>query len=364
MSRSPRNVRQLVLTNREDDDFLKEKFDTLRSLARDDRQEAEMLRSRIDQQSELIAILKQRADQNQERCETLLKRIVELDEARAAFECQASEERRQREIIGGYQNAKNSIHYAWLLISTYVLSTEQRFSHLNENHVKMIAIKDEYKAENKELRRDNERLKRENESQFCEIMQERDNQLSELQTRLREAEKKYCTLDDKHCKAKEEADARQRQSNERIEKLERDLIATKQTHNQRHSQLVQKNEEYLHELDVKDKEIKQLQKDRDDLTEMSMVRGRTIEEYQETVTRLNEEKQQLTKRLESTEKQFQTEVLKVSKDVRVRELAESVVKLEKRLREVKLEYGAYKKHTSELLTKEKDLNAKLRHLVK
>jgi chromosome segregation ATPase len=332
-------VRQLVLTNREDD-FLREKFDTLQCLARDDRQEAEMLRSRIDQQSELIAILKQRADKSQERCESQLKRIVELDEARAALECQASEERRQREIL------------------------EQRFFHLNENHVQMIAIKDEYKAENEELRRENERLRQENKSQFSEIMQEKNNQLKELQTKLKETEEKYCTLDDRQSKAKEEADTKQRQLNERIKKLEHDLTEMKQTHDQRYAQLLQRNKDSLHEVEKKDKKIKQLCKDQDDLTKMAMERGRTIEEYQQMVSRLNEEKQQLTKRLESAEKQFQNEVMKVSKDVRVCELAESVVKLEKRLSDVQLEYSAYKKHANELLTKEKDLNAKLRHMVK
>lgn len=339
MSRSPRNVRHIVLANRqENDDCLRDKVDTLRSLAHDDRQESEMLRSRVDQQSELIAILKQRADQNQERCESLSKRIIDLDEERESFELEASRERRQREIV------------------------ERRFSHLNENHVKMISIKDDYKAENVTLRRDNERLKRENESHFNEIVRQRDCQLSEMQSRLSGLEERCGQLDAKRRKVEEEAEESQRLSVERIRNLECELIETKRILDQRHEELVEKTKQSDCELEARDTAIKQFQRDRDELTVLAMERGRTIEEHQQLVARLQEEKEVLTKTLESAEKRFQSEAGKVSKDVRVRELTDTVTRLERRLGEMRREHEAYKKYSTELLTRERALNETLRHV--
>ncbi|XP_062510592.1 coiled-coil domain-containing protein 89-like [Corticium candelabrum] len=337
MSRCPRNLRQLVSSSRqEDDEFLREKFEVLRSLAHDDRQEADMLRSRIDQQSELIAILRQRSDQSYERYESVLDLVAELSDAKEALELEVSKERKQREII------------------------EQRFKNLNENHVQLISIKDEYKSENDTLRGNNERLKRENESLFNEIVQEKESQLSELQTRLREETERCHHMEKKQGEVEQKTETRVKQLEKTIKDLDLELSETNKSLIDKTRVVHESSKKFQEQLEMKDAVIKQLERDRDQMTVLSMERGKAIEEYQQRVRKLEDEILNLRKELESSKERFQTEMNEVSKDARIVLLTQNVTELEEKLEETKRAYEAYKKHTSMLLANEKQLNAKLR----
>lgn len=142
---------------------MQENLAKLKALKEDDKTEAAMLRSRIDEQSRLIMILKQRADEEIIRAQTL--------------------DRINKELTDFRENAdhmlKNEIRKSTLL--------ENRFHSLASNHEEMIKIKDEYKRVNQELREENTRLKNENARLFSKAIQEKD-------TRILELEKKFAVL--------------------------------------------------------------------------------------------------------------------------------------------------------------------------
>ena len=146
---------------------MKANLEKLRALSKDDLSENALLRSRIDQQCELICILKQRADESLKKSTTLEEENSELKKHRD-------------EILSALHNETRK--YAVL---------EKRFFVLNQNHEELIKIKDEYKTENEKLRIENSRLRKENEGLFGSLIQERDSQIKQLRDEVKSLQEKY-----------------------------------------------------------------------------------------------------------------------------------------------------------------------------
>ena len=144
-----------------------ENLHKLKGLSDDEITEEAMLRSRIDQQSELICILKQRSD---EYLTKYMEKEKELDELKAdakKLSVSVREEKRSHLLV------------------------LDRFNTLDQNHNEMIKLKDEYKLQNEELRQENERLMKENQSLFSEAIRQRDNTISELRNEICGCQKRY-----------------------------------------------------------------------------------------------------------------------------------------------------------------------------
>ena len=139
---------------------MQESLSKLKALKADDKTEAGMLRSRIDEQSKLIMILKQRADEEIIRAQTLDRINKELTDFREHAD----------------HMLKNEIRKFALL--------ESRFYSLASNHEEMIKFKDEYKRVNQELRDENARLKSENARLFSKAIQEKDVRILELEKKF------------------------------------------------------------------------------------------------------------------------------------------------------------------------------------
>ena len=129
----------------------------LRNLAADDKTENALLRSRIDEQSELIMILKQRADESVLSAQTLERINKELEEFRAHAQEELDRQIRKTNMI------------------------DARFNDLAQNHQQLILIKDEYKRANEDLRRENYQIKQDNERLFSKAVEDRDKKISELE---------------------------------------------------------------------------------------------------------------------------------------------------------------------------------------
>lgn len=93
----------------------------LKGLNKDDKTQNAMLRSRIDEQSQLIMILKARADESLLKLQTVERMNKELEEFRGNAKEDIQHEIRKFNILDG------------------------RFNDLASNHEEMIKFKDEYK---------------------------------------------------------------------------------------------------------------------------------------------------------------------------------------------------------------------------
>ena len=146
----------------------------LKKLSDDDKSENAMLRSRINEQSQLIMILKQRADEASITTQTLERINLELEDFR--------------------DKAKDDLH-AQLRKNNMV---EARFNDLAKNHTEMINIKDDYKRRNVELMNENAKLRADNSNLFSAAITERDQTIEELNTKLKSTQDKYTTQESRH----------------------------------------------------------------------------------------------------------------------------------------------------------------------
>jgi hypothetical protein len=135
-NRSPKELKDLIERSKRENDYaeIEQTMMKLRNLSEDDKTETGLLRARIEEQSRLIMILKQRGDDFIRKNMSLEKLNKELLEEK---------EQTQHDIV----NLKKKCE----LLNT-------RFNDLAENHQEIIKIKDEYKNSNQILREENEKL--------------------------------------------------------------------------------------------------------------------------------------------------------------------------------------------------------------
>ncbi|XP_047457723.1 coiled-coil domain-containing protein 89 isoform X2 [Mugil cephalus] len=122
---------------------------SLQNIATDDTTER-ILRSRIDEQSSLICILKQRADEMLLRCQALQKINKELEDQVTDCQNELNTERRKSDML------------------------EKRFMDLAANNQAIIVFMEEYKNQNAQFVLENKRLRAENESLFSKKLQDKE----------------------------------------------------------------------------------------------------------------------------------------------------------------------------------------------
>lgn len=155
-SKQVKEVNDLVNDSHKDIDDMQANLSKLKSLSADDKTENAILRSRIDEQSQLIMILKQRADQAVGKMKTIERINTELMEFRENAKDKLETEIRKHNMI------------------------DKRFGELAENHEEMIKIKNDYKKQNEDLRNENKRLSDENSRLFSDALSEKDAKLADL----------------------------------------------------------------------------------------------------------------------------------------------------------------------------------------
>uniref|UniRef100_A0A8C6UNG2 Zgc:172182 n=1 Tax=Neogobius melanostomus TaxID=47308 RepID=A0A8C6UNG2_9GOBI len=127
----------------------------------------EVLRSRIDEQSTLISILKQRSDELLVRCQALQKINSELEDKITDCHKELDNERMKSETL------------------------EKRFMVLASNHEAIIVFKDEYKSHNAELKQRNQELQSENDTLFSKKLQDQEAAVQSIAQELKQLKEKY-----------------------------------------------------------------------------------------------------------------------------------------------------------------------------
>ncbi|MXQ91839.1 hypothetical protein E5288_WYG019787 [Bos mutus] len=264
-------------------DGLREALANLRGLSEKDKSERAMLCSRIQEQSQLICILKRRSDEALERCQTLELLNTELEEKRLleAEELKAKNQQAQK--------------------------LEERFMTLASNHELMIRFKDEHKRQNAKLREENEKLRLENDQLFSPALKAQEAKVVQLTAQSEALAKELETLQRKHA----------------------------------------------HDTVTREKE---------ELLLLSMERGKVLQNKQAEIRQLEEKLKMADVARRHALERFEQEAVAVNSNLRVRELQRRVDGIQAAYDELRLQSEAFKKHSLDLLSKERELNAKLRHL--
>lgn len=207
---------QALLTNTNHHEELEETMKNLKNLSAEEKTEIGLLKSRIEEQSRLIMILKQRGDDYIMKNMALEKLNKELDEKREQLERET-------------KSAQSKF-----------ADLEGKFRYLGENHEALIRFKDEYKERVGVLERENrvlvERLKQsklagENEDEERRKMEKR---LENAESKLLRTEERCLGLESELEKArnvashKEEALKRAEKEIDGLRSKNRDLLANNQ----------------------------------------------------------------------------------------------------------------------------------------
>ncbi|XP_010889276.1 coiled-coil domain-containing protein 89 [Esox lucius] len=347
--RSPTVLQKIRESKCEMDDVQKS-LEKLRSLSEDERTESGMLRSRIDEQSSLICILKQRADEMLLRCQALEEINSELENLRA---------KKQKEL----DNEKKRS-----------MQLEQRFMSLAANHQELINFKDEFKRQNAKLKLENQRLQEDNEKLFSKDLQDKEAVILKLTQELKYLAEQHRSLNNEyqekttefHTKLKELMGLHQTKETSLQDELRdsqrqlKDSLAMcteldQRLHAARQRDLMRETQ--MH------KEIAVLAKEKDKFLDLSMQRGKIIQDKQVEVQQLETKKQEAEKARADAEQRFESESAMVNASLKVQDLQHALDESVKTCNQLKKDFEAYKNHSTDLLEKEKALNSKLRHMM-
>ncbi|XP_020667231.3 coiled-coil domain-containing protein 89 [Pogona vitticeps] len=327
-----------------------ESLEKLQGLSEGEKGEKALLRSRIHEQSQLICILKKRADDHLLRCKALEQLNVELEEMRMADALRLETQTRR------------------------IQQLEERFMDLAANHEDMIHFKDEHKRQNMQLREENQQLRLENQSLFSRPLKEKEAELAQLAIQFKKLSKEMVALKER-CK----------QDSHRVQEREKELLEAQSKQAKAHAEetkalrsqldiLQEKCSHVTEQLEEAEKQLKEadgslqaklekLTKEKEELLNLAMDRGKALQERQWEIVQLEKKAEDMEKAKQAAELRFETEAAAVDSNLRVRDLQRRMHGAELAYTELQMHFEAYKKHSMELLTKEKELNAKLRHFM-
>ncbi|CAG5108543.1 Oidioi.mRNA.OKI2018_I69.chr1.g3846.t1.cds [Oikopleura dioica] len=249
--------------------------------------------SRIDEQAELICILKKRTDTLILEAEDYKAQIRKLEKTQDQLKSQIENEKTQSRMI------------------------EQRFDDLADNHQELIKYKDMYKSSAAELQEENVRLRLENSSLINPQIEAKNKEIKNWQDktnslleRLEKLEKTNTELSDekslledktlKQSTTISDLQERLRISEERNDELEssktRELEKAEKLHNLELHSLRQENKNYM---------------------DMAFERGKAVQSKENLIASLQAELNEKNKKLESIDSEWANAKGKLTKDATV-----------------------------------------------
>ncbi|KAK3103512.1 hypothetical protein FSP39_019780 [Pinctada imbricata] len=324
-------------------------LEKLKNLSKDDKTENAMLRSRIDEQSQLIMILKKRADEVTSKTSTIERINKELIEFRDNAKEMLDAEMRKNDMLN------------------------QRFDELAHNHEEMIKFKDEYKRSNQELRLENSRLREENSKLFSGALLEKDGQIADLWQKLSAAKEQTSAMELKHRQSLQELRSREDGLKQEMKALQdqhkADLKNLQSKLNEAEERLKAANYKLQNQIDSRknaDNEsqtkIQTLTKEKDELLDLAMQRGKIIQKEQTENKKLQKKIEDMEKAVRNMEDRFEREAAAVNANMLVRKLRDEVEDADTKYKQVVKDFETFKKYSNSLLQKEREINDRLKHL--
>jgi len=294
------------------------------------------MQSRIDEQSELICILKKRADQLLTESKSNERRLKNAEKTNADLVVQLKNEKQR------------------------VLMVEERFSELADNHGELIKFKDMHKNSATRLREENDILRSQNESIITPALLEKDRQIEEWRLKNQHLYERIEQLEIENSELHHEVKTLKESDTQKSLKLV-ELSNEIETILKEKNELQVTKDKELNELEEKwSQDYKKVKNEKDDLFMTSLDRGKRLQAKEEEISRLQSEIGELNSRIRAIDSEWRDAKNKLSKDSTFKRLSQENEKLKGAMEAKEREFVAYKNHTNELLEKEKFLNKRLR----
>uniref|UniRef100_A0A096MAR7 Zgc:172182 n=1 Tax=Poecilia formosa TaxID=48698 RepID=A0A096MAR7_POEFO len=307
----------------------------------------DILWSRIDEQSTLIYTLKRRADETLVRYQALQQVNSDLEDQLALCQKELEDERKRADML------------------------KSRFTDLAANNQGIIHFMEEHKNQNMELKEEVKRLQLENDSLFSQKLHDKEMLVKKLLQENKLLRDKCTANEQKFSEkiAESESNLREQAVQHRVKELsllDQLLDAQNQQRNAEEScedlklKLSEAQEEHaLKETSLKET-IAHLTCERKKLLDISMERGKSIQVNVDFPYKLI---LKWKKHKHYPTEIFALDAKAVDIDTRVKYLQNALDKSMSELQKLNEDFDAFKEHSNNLLTQEKNLNQKLRHVI-
>ncbi|XP_028249319.1 coiled-coil domain-containing protein 89 [Parambassis ranga] len=330
------NLRKAVCSAVEEHmNCIQKSLEYLPSLTTEDITDRKMLRSRIDEQSNLICILKQRADKTLLRCQALQKINTELEDQATHCRKELESERKRAETLA------------------------QRFFDLSDNNEAIIAFMEEHKNHNAQLKEENKQLRSENDSLFSQKLHNQEVHIQKLTEEMKLLTEKYTNKENEYWKKLDTYKTKHQEQETHYKAKEASQLNQLSDFKLK---LQEAKEQYaLLEISMRES-ITSISKDKDRLLELSMERGKEIQEKQQQIQQLESKLKEERKARIRAEDRFEQEAQTVNANLRVKSLQSALDEATIKFQKLQKDFNAFKEHSANLLTQERELNKRLRHM--
>ncbi|XP_003203593.2 coiled-coil domain-containing protein 89 [Meleagris gallopavo] len=309
----------------------------------EEKREKALLRARLEEQHRLICILKKKTDDARKRYKSLEQVNVELEKLRLE---DAVKLKTQSQRIQYLENLAN-------------------------NHEKMIYSKDEHKKQNTQLKEENQHMQKENETLLSQAVKDKEAEMLQLAAQARELSQQLGALHEKcACERsraqqleKELLEAQSQQAHAcilQVDSLRQQLQRLQEEHQQMVEQLEHgESQQKAHDAELQAK-LERANEEKEQLLSLARERGKALQEKQQEILQLGRKLEMAERAKWRAERNIVKEVA-ANYDLKLQELQQELKSSQQAYSELSLQFDAYKKHSMDLLSKEKALNVKLRH---
>ncbi|XP_061578896.1 coiled-coil domain-containing protein 89 [Cololabis saira] len=305
-----------------------------------------MPQSRMDEDTQLIHILKLRADELIVRYQALQKINTELEDKVALCNTELDHERSRSALL------------------------EERFTTLASNNQSIISFMEEHKEQNVKLRQENNRLQSENNSLFSQKLHRGELLIQNLKEEIKMLREKLTNNENEHREKLSESESKLQEQAAQHKVKEASLLTQYHDARQQHADAVEmskdlklKLEEAQEQLALKELNFKEsitnLTKENDKLLNLTMERGKVIQEKQKQIQQLETRWRDEKKTRIEAQDRFELEAEAVNADLRVKSLESALAESTKKLHKFVEDCDAFKEHSGNLLKQERELTKRL-----
>ncbi|NXA16253.1 CCD89 protein, partial [Sapayoa aenigma] len=315
-----------------------------------ERNEKALLLSHLEQQHHLISVLRKKADDTHKCCRAPEQLNMELEK------------------LGTEDAVKIKPQ------TLRIQHLEGRFMDLANNHEKMIQFKNEHRKWHMQLWEENKGLRQEKEALFSQAVREKEAEVLRLAARARRLSQQLHSLQEKHAYESRRAQEREKELLEaqsqqagayarEVDSLKKQLQILRERHQQAVARADQAESQQRAEGSELRAKLERAYKEKEQLLNLAMERGKALQDKEREIQQLGEKLETLEEAMQGAGRCLEKEAAAVEEDLKVQELQEQLESSKQAYNELSLRFDAYRKHSMDLLTKERALNIKLRHFV-
>ncbi|NWS33424.1 CCD89 protein, partial [Polioptila caerulea] len=309
-----------------------------------------LLLSHLEHHHHLVSVLKKKVDDTHEHCRDLEQLNMELEKLRAEDAVKIKTQTQRIQYLEG------------------------RFMDLVKNHEKMIQFKNEHKKRHMQLWEENKRLRQDREALFSQAVREKEAEVLQLTAQARNLSQQLCTLQEKYAQESHRAQEREKEllgaQRQQADTYAREVDSLKkqlQLLQERHQQAAARAEQAESQLRAQGSELQarleRAHAEKEQLLNLAMERSKALQDKEWEIQKLEEKLETVEEAMQRAGRCLNKEAAAVDKDLKVQELQGQLERSKQVYNKLLLQFDAYRKHSMDLLTKERALNVKLRHFV-